>query len=84
MVGERGVIINTASVAAFEGQQGQSAYSASKGNKIDRTRHRLILYTIISHINCIFRRCCVNDFASCSRIRSFGHPRHDNRSGRVL
>jgi NAD(P)-dependent dehydrogenase (short-subunit alcohol dehydrogenase family) len=28
--GERGVIINTASVAAFEGQIGQSAYSASK------------------------------------------------------
>jgi NAD(P)-dependent dehydrogenase (short-subunit alcohol dehydrogenase family) len=28
---ERGVIINTASVAAFEGQIGQSAYSASKG-----------------------------------------------------
>jgi len=30
-VGERGVIIMTASVAAFEGQIGQSAYSASKG-----------------------------------------------------
>lgn len=29
--GERGVIINTASVAAFEGQIGQSAYAASKG-----------------------------------------------------
>ena len=29
--GERGVIVNTASVAAFEGQIGQSAYSASKG-----------------------------------------------------
>jgi NAD(P)-dependent dehydrogenase (short-subunit alcohol dehydrogenase family) len=29
--GERGVIINTASVAAFEGQMGQSAYAASKG-----------------------------------------------------
>jgi NAD(P)-dependent dehydrogenase (short-subunit alcohol dehydrogenase family) len=28
---ERGVIINTASVAAFEGQVGQAAYSASKG-----------------------------------------------------
>jgi NAD(P)-dependent dehydrogenase (short-subunit alcohol dehydrogenase family) len=28
---ERGVIINTASIAAFEGQVGQSAYSASKG-----------------------------------------------------
>lgn len=29
--GERGVIISTASVAAFEGQVGQAAYSASKG-----------------------------------------------------
>lgn len=29
--GERGVIINTASIAAFEGQVGQVAYSASKG-----------------------------------------------------
>jgi len=30
-IGERGVIINTASIAAFEGQLGQIAYSASKG-----------------------------------------------------
>lgn len=29
--GERGVIVNTASVAAFEGQSGQAAYAASKG-----------------------------------------------------
>ena len=29
--GERGVIIMVASIAAFEGQIGQSAYSASKG-----------------------------------------------------
>jgi len=29
--GERGVIINTASIAAFEGQIGQAAYAASKG-----------------------------------------------------
>jgi len=29
--GQRGVIINTASVAAFDGQMGQAAYSASKG-----------------------------------------------------
>jgi len=32
--GERGVIINTASVAAYEGQIGQTAYSASKGGVI--------------------------------------------------
>jgi NAD(P)-dependent dehydrogenase (short-subunit alcohol dehydrogenase family) len=29
--GERGVIVNTASIAAFEGQIGQAAYSSSKG-----------------------------------------------------
>lgn len=29
--GERGVVVNTASVAAFEGQMGQTAYAASKG-----------------------------------------------------
>ncbi|MEL6870357.1 MAG: SDR family NAD(P)-dependent oxidoreductase [Pseudomonadota bacterium] len=32
--GERGVIINTASVAAFEGQIGQAGYSASKGGVV--------------------------------------------------
>ena len=35
--GERGVIINTASVAAFEGQIGQAAYSASKGGIVGMT-----------------------------------------------
>ncbi|MCY0864827.1 MAG: 3-hydroxyacyl-CoA dehydrogenase [Sulfobacillus sp.] len=35
--GERGVIINTASVAAFEGQIGQAAYSASKGAVVGMT-----------------------------------------------
>ena len=35
--GERGVIINTASVAAFEGQIGQVAYSASKGGVVGMT-----------------------------------------------
>jgi NAD(P)-dependent dehydrogenase (short-subunit alcohol dehydrogenase family) len=34
---ERGVIINTASVAAFEGQIGQAAYSASKGGIVGMT-----------------------------------------------
>jgi len=35
--GERGVIINTASVAAFDGQIGQAAYSASKGGVVGMT-----------------------------------------------
>ena len=35
--GERGVIVNTASVAAYEGQIGQAAYSASKGAIVGMT-----------------------------------------------
>lgn len=35
--GERGVIVNTASIAAFEGQIGQAAYAASKGGIVGMT-----------------------------------------------
>jgi NAD(P)-dependent dehydrogenase (short-subunit alcohol dehydrogenase family) len=35
--GERGIIVNTASVAAYEGQIGQAAYSASKGGVVGMT-----------------------------------------------
>lgn len=35
--GQRGVIVNTASIAAFEGQMGQAAYSASKGAIVGMT-----------------------------------------------
>jgi NAD(P)-dependent dehydrogenase (short-subunit alcohol dehydrogenase family) len=35
--GERGVIVNTASIAAFEGQIGQVAYAASKGGVVGLT-----------------------------------------------
>ncbi|KAB2683348.1 SDR family NAD(P)-dependent oxidoreductase [Brucella tritici] len=35
--GERGVIVNTASIAAFEGQIGQAAYGASKGGVVSLT-----------------------------------------------
>jgi NAD(P)-dependent dehydrogenase (short-subunit alcohol dehydrogenase family) len=37
VAGERGVIVNTASVAAFDGQIGQAAYSASKGGIVGLT-----------------------------------------------
>jgi len=37
MDGQRGVIVNTASVAAFDGQMGQAAYSASKGAIVGMT-----------------------------------------------
>lgn len=35
--GERGVIVNTASIAAFDGQVGQAAYAASKGGVVAMT-----------------------------------------------
>ena len=35
--GERGVIVNTASVAAYDGQIGQAAYSSSKGGVVGMT-----------------------------------------------
>ena len=35
--GQRGAIVNTASVAAFDGQRGQAAYSASKGAIVGMT-----------------------------------------------
>lgn len=35
--GERGVIINTASIAAYDGQKGQAAYAASKGGIVGMT-----------------------------------------------
>ena len=52
--GERGVIINTASIAAFDGQVGQAAYSASKGGVVgmtlpiarDLARHGIRVVTI--------------------------------------
>ena len=52
--GERGVIINTASIAAYDGQIGQCAYSASKGGVVamtlpiarDLSRHGIRVMTI--------------------------------------
>lgn len=52
--GDRGVIINTASVAAYEGQIGQAAYAASKGGVVSMTlpiardlaRHRIRVNTL--------------------------------------
>lgn len=51
---ERGVIVNTASIAAFDGQIGQAAYAASKGGMVAMTlpiarelaRHRIRVMTI--------------------------------------
>ncbi|WP_313336335.1 3-hydroxyacyl-CoA dehydrogenase [Sphingobium yanoikuyae] len=54
MDGERGVIVNTASVAAYDGQIGQAAYSASKGGVVgmtlpiarDLAQHKIRVMTI--------------------------------------
>lgn len=52
--GVRGAIINTASVAAFEGQVGQAAYSASKGGIVGMTLPiARDLSTIGIRVNCI-------------------------------
>ena len=54
--GERGVIVNTASVAAFDGQIGQAAYSASKAGvagmtlPIARELARFALKEVVSHL----------------------------------
>lgn len=42
--GQKGVIINTASVAAFDGQMGQAAYSASKGAVVGNCHFIILLY----------------------------------------
>jgi NAD(P)-dependent dehydrogenase (short-subunit alcohol dehydrogenase family) len=52
--GERGVIVNTASVAAFDGQIGQTAYSASKGGVVGLTLPMARdLSSIGVRVNCI-------------------------------
>lgn len=63
--GERGVIINTASVAAFDGQMGQAAYSASKGAIVgmtlpiarDLSRSGIRVCTIAPGMLCIAYMC---------------------------
>lgn len=58
---ERGVIVNTASVAAYDGQIGQAAYAASKGGVVgmtlpiarDLSRNGIRVCTIAPGINVI-------------------------------
>jgi NAD(P)-dependent dehydrogenase (short-subunit alcohol dehydrogenase family) len=60
--GERGVIINTASVAAFDGQIGQAAYSASKGGVVGMT------LPIARDLASLGIRCCT--IACAARLRT--------------
>jgi NAD(P)-dependent dehydrogenase (short-subunit alcohol dehydrogenase family) len=70
--GERGVIINTASIAAFEGQMGQAAYAASKGGvasltlPLAREFSRLGI-RVMAIAPGIFRTPMLKDFATESR-----------------
>lgn len=57
--GERGVIVNTASIAAYDGQIGQAAYAASKGGVVgmtlpiarDLAQHKIRVMTIAPGIS---------------------------------
>ena len=59
--GEKGVIVNTASVAAFDGQIGQAAYSASKGAIVgmtlpiarDLAKNGIRVVTVAPGVRCI-------------------------------
>ena len=84
--GLRGVIVNTASVAAFDGQIGQLAYSASKGGVVAMTlpaardlvggRHPGVHHRSGSHGHAAARACCPprprrrSATASCTRSGS--------------
>ena len=51
--GERGVIISTASIAAFEGQIGQVAYSAAKAAVVALTRAAALEWGPAVRVNCV-------------------------------
>lgn len=71
--GERGVFVNTASIAATDGQIGQAAYAASKGGVVSLTlpaarefaSHGIRVLAIAPGIS--RRRCCAHCRTTCSR-----------------
>ena len=68
--GERGVCVNTASIAAFDGQIGQIAYSASKG--------AIVGMTLPAARDLASSGPCMRDRArACSRRRCSGTPAED-------
>lgn len=79
---ERGVIVNTASVAAFEGQIGQAAYSASKGGVVGMTlpiarelaQHRIRVATIAPGLFLTPLFATLPDEAVASLGRQVPHP----------
>ncbi|MFQ5698361.1 MAG: 3-hydroxyacyl-CoA dehydrogenase [Myxococcota bacterium] len=85
--GDRGVIVNTASVAAFEGQIGQVAYSASKGAIVGMT------LPVARDLASLGVRCCtiapglfetpllgsMNDEARAALAANIPHPRRLGR-----
>ena len=79
---ERGVIVNTASVAAFDGQIGQPAYSASKGAVASMTlplarefaRNRIRVMTIAPGIFATEMMASLSDEAQASLGAQVPHP----------
>ena len=80
--GERGVIVNTASVAAYDGQMGQAAYSASKGAIVgmtlpiarDLAKNGIRVCTIAPGIMCTFvfmHDACVSILLVPSEVGNF-------------
>ena len=85
--GERAVIVNTASVAAYDGQIGQAAYSASKGGVVgmtlpiarDLAQHRIRVMTIAPGI---FLTPMVEGFPQHVQDALGAQVPHPNRLGR--
>src|SRR5256886_8282318 len=87
--GERGVIVNTASVAAFDGQIGQAAYSASKGGVVamtlpvarDLSRHGIRVCTIAPGVFEAPRPSRSFPCSSSSTTSPRSYPRRSGRPG---
>jgi NAD(P)-dependent dehydrogenase (short-subunit alcohol dehydrogenase family) len=84
---ERGVIINTASVAAFDGQIGQAAYSASKGGVVgmtlpiarDLAQHKIRVMSIAPGIFATPMMAGLPQEAQDSLAKQVPHPRRLGR-----
>jgi NAD(P)-dependent dehydrogenase (short-subunit alcohol dehydrogenase family) len=85
--GERGVIVNTASIAAFDGQIGQAAYSASKGGVVgmtlpiarDLAQHKIRVMTVAPGI---FLTPMVEAFPQAVQDALGAQVPHPNRLGK--
>ena len=83
--GERGVVISTASIAAFEGQIGQAAYSASKGGIADEWHTDLTFLDSPSLISILNMKVCPEVGGDTDpqphRVLAAGTARHEAGGG---